>query len=302
MKIISVSKPMTADGTESEPAPPPSTQAKLTDDIATAPSSATLSDTAKRRIVIGKSTAPITPPPDSGLETVFFADERTRIVTTDQQPWKLICALEIYAPWGTFVGTGWFAGPRTLITAGHCVFDKKQMGGWADKIVVTPGRDRERGPFKSFTTTRFSTVDAWRARQDADYDIAAIHLEEDVFPATDVFRVGALPDDELQDYLVNVSGYPASPGGGTELYWAKNRIRAVTPRRIFYDVDTSGGQSGAPVYIFPDENSRPIVVGIHAYGEGGTPASMNLRVNSAPRIIPEVVTQIQEWIAAPPVD
>jgi glutamyl endopeptidase len=303
MEIHSISKPVATGGTESgavSPAtpPPPPTEQKLTDTITAA--SAPLSDAAKRRIVIGKSEAPLTPSPDSGLESILFADERTRIVTTDQQPWKLICALDINAPWGSFVGTGWFAGPRTLITAGHCVYDKKQMGGWAEEIIVTPGRDRERRPFKSFTAKRFSTIDAWLARQDADYDIAAIHLDEDVFPANEVFRVGAFPDAELQDYLVNVSGYPASPGGGTELYWAKNRIRAVTPRRIFYDVDTSGGQSGGPAYIFPDEHSRPIVVGIHAYGEGGTPASMNLRVNSAPRIIPEVITQIQTWIATPP--
>jgi glutamyl endopeptidase len=40
----------------------------------------------------------------------------------------------------------------------------------------------------------------------------------------------------------------------------------------------------------------PTVVGIHAYGVGGTPQSMPLQVNSAPRIIPEVVTQIEAWI------
>jgi glutamyl endopeptidase len=303
MKIVSVSKPAPVDGAEAgtagkpSPAPQPSTRRMLTDEAPGA--RAALSDGAKRRIVIGKSPNPIIPPADSGLESVLFADERTRIVSTDQQPWKLICALEIDAPWGVFVGTGWFAGPHMLITAGHCVFDKKQMGGWARQITVTPGRDRELKPFNSIVATRFSSVDAWIERQDPDFDIAAIHLDRDVFPVADVFRVGALPDAELQDYMVNVSGYPASPGGGTELYWAKNRIRAVTPRRIFYDVDTSGGQSGGPAYIYPDENSQPIVVGIHAYGEGGTPASINLRVNSAPRIIPEVVTQIQEWFAVP---
>jgi V8-like Glu-specific endopeptidase len=302
MEIHSISKPA-AGATEggerqSPPAPPPPPIIrKIT---AEAGPSTALPDGSKRRIVVGKSTKPIVPPVDSGLESIFFADERTRIVSTDQFPWKLICALEIDAPWGMFVGTGWFAGPRTLITAGHCVFDKKQMGGWAREITVTPGRDRERAPFDTFKSTKFSSVNAWIERQDADYDIAAIHLDHDVFPASEVFRVGALPDDELQDYMVNVSGYPASPGGGTELYWAKNRIRAVTPRRIFYDVDTSGGQSGGPAYIFPDENSQPIVVGIHAYGEGGTPASMNLRVNSAPRIIPEVVSQIEKWISAAP--
>lgn len=294
MKLESISNTTSA-GTEIEAAPPEPIEKTVTAEPA-GPAPA-LADSARRRIVVGKSGKTIVPPPESGLETVFNADERTRIVSTDQYPWKMICALRIHAPLGTFVGTGWFAGPRTIITAGHCVFDSKQMGGWASSIDVTPGRDRTREPFGKFTATKFSSVNAWVQRQDPDFDVAAIHLDKAVAPAADVFRVGALPDDELQDFMVNVSGYPGSPGGGAELYWAKNRIRAVTPRRIFYDVDTSGGQSGGPAYIFPDENSRPIVVGIHAYGEGGTPASMNLRVNSAPRIIPEVVEQIRNWLA-----
>ncbi|WP_181832670.1 trypsin-like serine peptidase [Bosea caraganae] len=257
-----------------------------------------LPDTVKRRVVVGKSSTPIELPADTGLEAVLGADERTRIVSTELYPWKLICALDIEAPWGRAIGTGWLVGPRTLITAGHCVYDRKQLGGWAHKITVTSGRDRERAPFGSKVSARFSTLSPWLERQDADFDIAAIHLEQAFFTDQEVFRVGSFTDAELTDFLVNVSGYPASPGNGMELYWAKNRIKAVTPRRIFYDVDTSGGQSGGPSYIFPDENAHPIVVGIHAYGLGGTPASIGLRVNSAPRIIPEVVEKIQEWIAA----
>ena len=37
---------------------------------------------------------------------------------------------------------------------------------------------------------------------------------------------------------------------------------------------------------------------IHAYGTGGTPAGFGITANSAPRIIPEVLDQIEAWIAA----
>ncbi|MGX9571524.1 trypsin-like serine peptidase [Mesorhizobium sp. f-mel] len=296
-KLKSVRKPADTEAGALEAWAAPVSGDKIAERITPAPDGppSKISELVRRRIVIGKSKDSIAPPVENGLETVFNADERTRIVSTDQYPWKLICALEIDAMTGTYVGTGWVVGPRTLITAGHCVFDSKQMGGWAREIRVTPGRDRERRPFGSFVARRFSTLNLWTEKQDADYDIAAIHLDADLFPATEAFRVGALPDEELQDYLINVSGYPASPGGGTELYWAKNRIRAVTTRRIFYDVDTSGGQSGGPAYVFPDENAHPVVVGIHAYGEGGTPGSIAMRVNSAPRVLPEVVEQIEAW-------
>jgi glutamyl endopeptidase len=211
-------------------------------------------------------------------------------------PWKLVCALEIDSPWGIFVGTGWFAGPRTLVTAGHCVFDARQMGGWAREIRIAAGRDRERTPFGVVTTTRFSSLNAWVQSQDADFDVGAIHLDEPILGADDVFKIEALPDAELRDTLVNIGGYPANPGGGQELWWARNRIREVTARRIFYDLDTSGGQSGAPVFRLESAGARPSVVGIHAYGEGGTPATISLRVNSAPRIISEVVEQNQNWL------
>jgi hypothetical protein len=57
--------------------------------------------------------------------------------------------------------------------------------------------------------------------------------------------VGALPPDELQGYYVNVSGYPGDRGTGTEQYHHKNRVLQFSERRLFYDVDTFGGQGGA---------------------------------------------------------
>ncbi|EWY35774.1 hypothetical protein N825_34420 [Skermanella stibiiresistens SB22] len=248
------------------------------------------------RLVAGKQQRPLSE--NRGLETVIGVDERTQILETDKAPWRMVCALDIEAPWGGFVGSAWFAGPRTLITAGHCVFDRSQMGGWATKITVTPGRSGGTTPFGSFVVTRFSTVDQWTDSQNPDYDISAIHLDEAYGDELGWFAIGALTDTELQDQLVNVSGYPFERGGGTQQWWARNRIRAVEPRRIFYDVDTSGGQSGGPTYMIEANgtSAAPLVVGIHAYGTGGTPNSIPLLVNSAPRITPEVVEQIGRWI------
>jgi glutamyl endopeptidase len=261
-----------------------------------------ISKDSRRRLVAGKSGArgrlvarTVLPSTESVLG---IADERTRIDSTTTAPWKYICALEIDAPSGRFVGTAWVVAPRTLITAGHCVFDPTQMGGWARKVTVWPGRDGELRPFGPVTAARFSALDAWVERQEHDFDVAALHLDADLFGPGEGFQVGALPDADLLDSLINVSGYPANPGGGQEQWWARNRIREVTTRRIFYDVDTSGGQSGGPAYIFPDGTLAPIVVGIHAYGIGGTPTSIPFEVNSAPRIVPELIEQIQAWIDA----
>lgn len=297
MKLQSVSRPIPGLGREVDAPPPkPSQVVEKTRITAAAANPPELSDPVRRRIVVGKSAKPLIAPESTGLESVIDADERTRIINTTESPWRMVCALGIDSEWGSYIGTGWFVTPTTLITAGHCVFDKNQMNGWARQITVTPAREREREPYGTTVATRFSSVDRWISDQDPDFDIAAIHLDKPLLDDTgSVFRVGAFTDEELVEHMINVSGYPGSPGAGQELYWAKNRIRAVTPRRIFYDVDTSGGQSGGPAFIFRDGETQPIVVGIHAYGFGGTPASMNMRVNSAPRIIPAIVDQIEKW-------
>jgi V8-like Glu-specific endopeptidase len=296
LELKSVSKP-TGEAAVAVKKPEPVTERRISvaSDKAVAQTRTTI-----KRLAVGKSDRPMVSTTAQGLrlETVLHpTDERTRIVETDEAPWRMVCALEIDGPWGSFLGTGWLVAPRTIITAGHCVYDARQMGGWANKISIAPGRDAVDRPYGTLESTKFSTTDVWLQKQDPDFDISAIHLAEPIGDQVGWFQVASLTDDQLRGYLVNVSGYPAQPGEGTQQWWAKNRIREVTPRRIFYEVDTSGGQSGAPVYIIEKNGAPPMVVGIHAYGVGGTPQSIPLQVNSAPRIIPEVVAQIEKWIA-----
>ena len=251
----------------------------------------------QKRLVSGKKRESLVPSGGVNPLSLIGADERVRIRETEQPPFNLICALRIAAPWGDFIGTAWFAGPKTLITAGHCVFDANQMGGWASEITIYPGRDGDEPPPATLVSKDFSTVDLWEQNQDPDHDIAAIHLEENVLKGAAPFRIATMPDADLQDQLVNVSGYP-SDKGGFEQWWARNRIRAVRPLRIFYDVDTVAGQSGGPAYLLDKPGATPTVVAIHAYGVGGTPDSLKLEVNSAPRITADKLNQIKAWVNA----
>lgn len=244
------------------------------------------------------------------IESVIGTDERTRILATELPPWRMICALRITSGFGLgFVGTGWFVGPRTIVTAGHCVHDSGQ-GGWASRIEVSPGRDGEEFPFGTVTATRFSTTDRWIENRDPDFDYGCIHLSEPLGHRTGWFGFAVLPQDELEGALVNISGYPGDKFPvGTQQWFHANRVLHVSERRVFYDVDTFGGQSGSPVWIYPDTEpachakdtpgeAAPVAIGIHAYGIGGTPTSLGITANSAPRIIPEVFDVIQGWIDA----
>ena len=226
-------------------------------------------------------------------------DRRKQILETNLTPWCKICSLEIESQSGLpYIGTGWFVAPRTLMTAGHCVFDPLELGGWAKRITVMPGRNGDAPlPFGTAQSSSFSTTDRWQQAQEEDYDYAAIHLDEDLGTTAGTFGIAVLPDAELKDRLVNVSGYPVEPGEGRAQYFHSNRVKALTARRLFYDIDTMGGQSGSPVWAYLDGSPDPVVVGIHAYGVGGVPADLNVVANSGPRILPEVLEVIKEWIA-----
>lgn len=256
-------------------------------------------------LAVGKSATPIGG--GFGLETVLGnVDRRQRILETELFPWRMICALRIRSAYGDFIGTGWFIGPKTLLTAGHCVFHESNMGGWVTSIEVTPGCDDKEKPFKSTTASRFSVTDRWQESHDPDFDVGCIHLDKPLGEQTGWFSTKALSAKDLADWMVNVSGYPADkpakdepqpkPLPGTTQWHHRNRILRVSERRMFYDVDTYGGQSGSPVWIQETENAAPTAVGIHAYGEGGTPGSYNIKANSAPRFIPELMVLIQGWI------
>jgi V8-like Glu-specific endopeptidase len=224
-------------------------------------------------------------------------DDRVRVLDTELAPWRMVCALRMRGPTGAgAIGTGWFVGPRTLLTAGHCVHSTQFFGGWAASIEVSPGRNGAEFPFRTVRSARFSSVNRWVEAADPDFDIGCIHLDDPLGNEVGWFGVGALSPDELEGFLVNVSGYPGDRGGGAEQYHHRNRILRVTERRLFYDVDTFGGQSGAPVWIHETDTAPPLAVGIHAYGVGG--AVDGLEANSAPRIIPEVLEQIRTWVEA----
>lgn len=228
-------------------------------------------------------------------ETVILTDDRQRILDTGDFPWRMICALQITGTNGIKgVGTGWFVGPRTLVTAGHCVHHP-DLGGWATRIDVSPGRNGSEKPHGTVTSVKFSAFQPWVDDHKPEYDLGCIHLPAPLGEQLGWFTVKSIPDAELSGYGVNIAGYPADRGQGKELYHHANRILNVSEKRIFYDVDTYGGQSGSPAWVQVPGNEQPIVVGVHAYGTGATPANLGIEANSATRLIPGLVAQIAKW-------
>jgi V8-like Glu-specific endopeptidase len=229
------------------------------------------------------------------LSVIGADDGRARILDTEYDPWRMICSLIIRSPAGEMKGTGWFAGPQTVVTAGHCVFDPVELGGWAHEIEVRPGRDGNELPFGVIHARSFSSIDAWEHDQNPDFDVGCIHLDTPIGEGTGWFGISTVPTSELRALKVNVAGYPEDRDSGVHLYHHRNDVLRVSNNRIYYSADTGKGQSGAPVWIQESASSAPVVIGIHAFGSGATPPRLRIEANSAVRINRDLISIIKNW-------
>ena len=230
------------------------------------------------------------------LESTGSQDDRVSVPDPENAPWRMVCALTITGQVGGRVpGTGWLAGPRTVITAGHCVFDEATLEGLAQSIMVTPGLSGGTRPFGAVTATRFRTLPEWRASADPDFDLGAISLDESLGSRVGFFTAAALTGAELEKRLAHLSGYPEFPGNGLQQFHHRNRILAATDRRLFYATDSSQGQSGAPVWVLESDGGTPRVVGVHTYGFERTPPGMP-ESNSGTLINGAILDQIAAWV------
>lgn len=223
------------------------------------------------------------------LEVVIGVDDRVQIQDTSVVPWKRICHLKIQAANGkSYLGTGFFIGPRTILTAGHCVYIHGQ-GGWARQIVVSPGRNAALTPFNSYTSTSFRSVQGWVKSKSRNYDYGVIQLSKNdrISPNIGAFGFGQFSDSFLLNKRLNTAGYPGDKPSGT-MWFNGRKATSVTDRVITYDIDTAGGQSGSPVWFKGSDGAR-IVVGIHTNGATSG--------NSATRITKPVFDNLKKWRA-----
>jgi V8-like Glu-specific endopeptidase len=222
-------------------------------------------------------------------ESVLGTDERVRVKNTHQYPWRINASLLITAADNSqWIGTGWFISPRTLVTAGHCVYikgDEPGRNGWVKKIQILPGRNGSELPFGSMTATEFWSVKGWGDLGQELYDYGAIILPAAFETDLGFYGFGVFDDEVLKASVANIAGYPGDKPQGT-LHYDHREVADVNPDKVFYTADTAGGQSGACVYVFHE--GKRVGVAIHAYG-GATS-------NSGTRISSQVFSNLKSWL------
>lgn len=231
---------------------------------------------------------------DAGApKSVIGTDDRRRVTNTTEFPWRAICHLSMVAANGNgYRGTGFLVGPRTVLTNGHMVFGASD-GGFAREITVTPGQRQDYAggpvtrPYGSQTSRDLRTNTQYASTESSEYDYAAVILSE---PFAGISTYMPLVFDESPS-SVNLAGYPGQVGSDTNtmaLWHSYSSVAAVESRVVRYTADSSGGNSGGPVWVFDGATGSRRVVAIHAFGGSTT--------NGGPRLISSNRDLIMQWV------
>lgn len=228
-------------------------------------------------------------------ESVIGPDNRTRVTNTKTFPARATVIITFNSG---YLCSGWLVNRNTVVTAGHCVSDGD--GTMFDKTTyeIAPGYNSSATPSAPYGTCgakRLYTNATWKNGNMApdDYDYGAIKLDCQVPAAVGYYgysKTVALGNP------ITVQGYPGDKTFGTQWKMA-GKVSVLQARRVFYPIDTYGGQSGSPVWRNVDTTCQYCGIAIHAYGTYGSPPySTN---NHGTRITTAVFNNITNWKNAP---
>jgi len=224
--------------------------------------------------------------------SVIGEDGRRLVTDPAVLPWRPICRLTLYHASTEYTGTGWLAGPRTVITAAHNIFNL-QLKELVEGILVTPCAHGENNPYGRVYATRFHFMEQWQLGAHREHDIGCIHLDKPFTADPGWLGLASPPDDALHDAQVTIAGYPADLSGQA-MYEHRDSILQLDENFLYYATDTEAGQSGSPV-LHADDSGNWWGVGVHAFSKHDIADQQGLEANGAPRITEAVIEQIRAW-------
>lgn len=236
--------------------------------------------------------------------TVLGNDDRVRVPLSSVQiaPWYNVgFQSNTYPTNESFRCTAFAVTPNVALTNGHCVFNSGRSG-YVTSARFTPGQFQASaggavirpfgGPYNAVaweTNPTYLTDPA----DAAAHDYAAMFFDsgfDEIGITTFVPLVfNAVPSQ------VEIIGYPGSAQGeATQTMWTHTGAAAIGSdnRVLTYVADTSGGNSGGPIWQWV--NGSPRVVGIHAFG--------STNFNGGPRLSSHNLDIVEDWLLWTPDD
>lgn len=238
-------------------------------------------------------------------ETIIDADGRTRVFVTTDYPYRTVVFIAIGFPGGASGAEGWCTGEVIdsfhIMTAGHCVH-QGGGGNWADYFQVIPARDQNYMPYSYAWWTNMRTYTAWTVNGDWNHDWAVVTLDRNLGNFTGwMGRFTAGSSHSWYFGTLNNAGYGSHRPDGVyndppQMFLDSDSGTFTTDTKHWYWMDTLGGNSGGPVWVY-DGTSRYITT-VHAYGDSPGFGNSGTRLNQ------DKYDRINTWVAAdtPPTD
>ncbi len=232
--------------------------------------------------------------------------------------------------------TGTLVGPRHIVTAGHCLYNRTS-NTWAGSFFVTPGRaggnwSYGQSQLPSAAFTWYFTPWQWRQANPAggsgQYDFGILVLPDRLGDQTGWMGYAALANATLQTALVFNRGFPwcnaVDQNGNTRIddvgddpnsgltcvdrhLWGDASSCSIGnfhdvdgtqwARRFDHSCDASASQSGSPLYTYL--NGVPAVIGVHTNSLcGKTVNDVPCQPSSArPLRATRFTPEYREWIS-----
>ena len=214
------------------------------------------------------------PPP-----AIIGSDGRVKVTDTTTSPYNRVVKLYMtFSNGDTYPCSGSMVGPRTALTAGHCLFDHWNGLGWATSVEVVPAKNDGSEPYGSTFSTSLSVSGEWQEDMDYDHDWGLVNTTNHLGEITGWFGTAWLTDDSLEDLDIQMVGYPDDQDGGRCMYRSHDRVMNTSAHQLAYENDSYYGMSGGPV--LPEEGAwTHYVVAVHS-GSGGV-YNRGTRITSA---------------------
>lgn len=222
---------------------------------------------------------------DANLEptSVIGPDSRKRVTgdTIRKFPWRAIAHLSNGC-------SGVMIGPRTVATAGHCVWDII-TNEWKTINWVAPGQDGSDKPYGQCGVVKRFVSRGYKRYAAVGADYAALKLDCTIGNRTGWMGIIKDLDGVVRGQTSIISGYPGDKPEGTQ--WRSiDEIRRVFKRRLWYKNDTAGGMSGSPVFRGKESGCRWCMMAVHTKTEEPQAA-----FNSGTRITRHVLRNLNKW-------
>ena len=191
-----------------------------------------------------------------------------------------------------FRGTAFLVGPNVAVSAGHCCFDDVTNSGdyqdntynprFPNKVEFYFGCESSDDISQGENYTYYSKATdlfvewAWTTSMNKNVDWAVIKMDRDIgeeagnytLKITDPSPVDGGYNSIPNNNHVYTWGYPGDKPRGT-MWRSSGTVLSQNDYKLYYDMDTYGGQSGSPVF-YEEDNSFMTVRAIHtgSYNEG----------------------------------